>query len=218
MWTKETLHQLVGEKLGDYLFIVVSNREPYVHQFKKGKVEYIRGAGGVITALDPVMQASNGLWVAQGSGDADRKVTDKDGKLRVPPDNPSYTLKRVWLTKEEENGYYFGYSNEAIWPMCHLTFQRPVFREEDWKHYERVNQKFADAILNEIGDKKAFIWIQDYHLCLLPRYLKEKAGSQLIIAHFWHIPWPSHEVFRICPQRKEILEGLLANEIGRAHV
>jgi len=218
MWTKETLHQIVGEKLGDYLFIVVSNREPYVHQFKMGKIEYIRGAGGVITALDPVMQASNGLWVAQGSGDADRKVTDKSGKLRVPPDNPSYTLKRVWLTKEEENGYYFGYSNEAIWPLCHLAFQRPTFREEDWRHYERVNRKFADAILSEIGDKKAFIWIQDYHLCLLPRYLKEQAGNQLIIAHFWHIPWPSHEVFRICPQRKEILEGLLANDLLGFHI
>ncbi|MFA5038803.1 MAG: trehalose-6-phosphate synthase [Candidatus Omnitrophota bacterium] len=218
MWTKDTLHGLVQEKLKDYLFIVVSNRQPYVHLYKKGKIEYIRGAGGVITALDPVMQASSGLWVAQGSGDADKKVADQQGKIKVPPDDPSYTLKRVWLTKEEENGYYFGYSNESIWPLCHLAFQRPVFRQEDWASYQKVNEKFADAVLSEIGDKKAFVWIQDYHLCLLPKYLKEKAGNQLIIAHFWHIPWPTYEIFRICPQKRQILEGLLSNDLLGFHI
>jgi len=218
MWTKNDLHKLVKDKMGDYLFIVVSNRQPYVHVLKKGKVECQRGAGGVITALDPVMQSCNGIWVAFGNGEADRKVTDKQGKIKVPPENPSYTLKRVWLTKEEENGYYYGYSNEALWPLCHMAFQRPTFRNEDWKYYVEVNKKFAQAIMDEVKDKKAFIWIQDYHLCLLPKYLKEMAPNQLIIAHFWHIPWPNHETFRICPQKKEILEGLLSNDILGFHI
>ncbi|MFH0913598.1 MAG: trehalose-6-phosphate synthase [Candidatus Omnitrophota bacterium] len=218
MWTKEALQQLIKEKMSDYLFIVVSNRQPYMHVLKKGKVEYQRGAGGVITALDPVMQACHGTWVAYGNGDADRKVSDSKGKIEVPPQNPRYTLKRVWLSKEEENGYYYGYSNEALWPLCHMAFQRPTFRKEDWDYYRIVNEKFARAVIEEIGDKKAFIWIQDYHLCLLPKLLKEIAPNQLIIAHFWHIPWPNYEAFRICPQRKEILEGLLSNDLLGFHI
>ncbi len=218
MWTKETLHQFIKEKMGDYLFVVVSNREPYVHIYKKGKIDYIRGSGGVVTALDPVMQACNGLWVVNGSGEADRRVVDAQGKVAVPPENPSYALKRISLTKEEENGYYYGYSNEAIWPLCHMAFQRPMFRVEDWEMYKEVNKKFAKAVLDEIGDRKAFVWIQDYHFCLLPQYLKEKAPSQLVVAHFWHIPWPGYEIFRICPQKKEILEGLLANDLLGFHI
>jgi len=218
MWTKEDLQKLIKEKMGDYLFVVVSNREPYVHVFEKGKVVCRRGVGGVITSLDPVMQTCDGMWVAFGNGDADRKATDKKGKVRVPPDNPSYTLKRVWLTKEEETGYYYGYSNEALWPLCHMAFNRPIFREQDWEYYCKVNKKFADAILEEIGDRKAFIWIQDYHLVLLAKYLKEAASSQLIITQFWHIPWPNYEVFRICPQKKEVLDGLLANDLFGLHI
>lgn len=218
MWTKENLQQLIKEQMSDYLFIVVSNRQPYVHVFKKGKIECQRGAGGVITALDPVMQACDGIWIAYGNGDADRKVTDSQGRIRVSPENPKYTLKRVWLTKEEENGYYYGYSNEALWPLCHAVFQRPTFRNEDWEYYVKVNQKFAEAIFEEIGNKRAFVFIQDYHLTLLPKFLKEMAGSNVILAHFWHIPWPNYEAFRVCPQRHQILEGLLSNDLLGFHI
>ncbi len=218
MWTRESLQALIKEKMSDYLFIAVSNRQPYAHILKKGKLECQRGAGGVITALDPVMQSCDGLWVAFGNGEADRRVTDSRGKIRVPPEAPAYTLKRVWLSKEEENGYYYGYSNEALWPLCHMAFQRPAFRKEDWECYVRVNKKFAEAVIQEVGDKKAFIFIQDYHLTLLPKFLKEMAGSQLIIAHFWHIPWPNYEAFRICPQKKEILDGLLSNDLLGFHI
>jgi alpha,alpha-trehalose-phosphate synthase [UDP-forming] len=217
MQTKGDLQKLIKEKLSDYLFIVVSNRQPYVHTYKKGKIFTNRGAGGVIAALDPIMQACKGTWVVWGNGDADKKVTDSHGKLAVPPENPSYTLRRIWLTKEEEIGYYLGFSNEGIWPLCHTTFNRPVFRPENWKTYERVNEKFADAIIKEIGDKKAFVWIQDYHLCMLPKILRERLGEQIIMAHFWHIPWPGHETFRILPQKKEILESLLANDLMGFH-
>jgi trehalose 6-phosphate synthase len=218
MWTRTDLQQLVQEKLGDYLFVVVSNRQPFVHVLRQGKVNVLRGAGGVISALDPVMQACKGLWVAYGNGDADRRSSDKNGKLSVPPENPSYTLKRVWLTKAEKEGYYYGYANSALWPLCHMTFQRPVFRRDEWEHYVNVNRKFARAILDELNGRKAFIWIQDYHLCLLPKFLKEMAPNQLIVAHFWHVPWPSYEAFRICPQKIEILEGLLSNDLLGFHI
>ena len=218
MWTKEALKNLIKEKMGDYLFIVVSNRQPYAHMFRKGRIEYKRSPGGVIAALDPVMQACNGLWVAYGHGDADRRVSDAKGKLQVPPHNPSYTLKRIWLSKEEENGYYYGFSNESLWPLSHMSFQRPIFRREDWYYYSRVNEKFADAILEEVGNQKAFIWIQDYHLALLAQYLKNKLPTQLIVTHFWHIPWPNSEAFRICPQKQQILEGLLSNDLLGFHI
>ncbi len=218
MWTKEDLQRLIKEKMSDYLFVVVSNRQPYVHIFKKGKIECQRGAGGVITALDPVMQGCSGIWIAYGNGDADRRTTDSRSKVRVPPENPKYTLKRVWLTKEEEDGYYYGYSNEALWPLCHMVFQRPTFKKEDWDYYVRVNKKFAEAIIEEIGNKKAFVFIQDYHLALLAKFLREMAGSQLILSHFWHIPWPNYETFRVCPQKQQILEALLSNDLLGFHI
>ncbi|MDD5557837.1 MAG: trehalose-6-phosphate synthase [bacterium] len=218
MWKRDDLHRLVREKMTDYLLVIVSNREPYVHTMRKGKVVFSRGTGGVITALDPVMRACSGTWVAAGTGDADRKVTDGAGRIGVPPDDPAYTLRRVWLSKEEENGYYYGYANEALWPLCHMTFTRPAFRREDWEQYVRVNEKFARAVIEEVGDRKAFVWVQDYHFCLLPRFLKQMAPDRLIVTHFWHIPWPGHEMFRICPQRKEILDGLLANDLLGFHI
>lgn len=218
MWTKEDLQKLIKDKMGDYKFIIVSNRQPYAHFFKKGKISSQRGVGGVVTALDPIMQACDGTWVAYGNQEADFLVTDEKGRVRVPPEEPTYTLKRVRLNKEEERGYYYGFSNEALWPLSHMAFQRPIFRDKDWELYSKVNKKFADAILEEVGDEKAFIFIQDFHLTLLPKYLKEKAGSQLIIAHFWHIPWPNYETFRICPQKHEIVEGLLANDLLGFHI
>ncbi|MCM8783213.1 MAG: trehalose-6-phosphate synthase [Candidatus Omnitrophica bacterium] len=217
MWTKESLEELIKTRLEDYLLIVVSNREPYVHTLKKGKVVCQKGAGGVITALDPVMRTCKGIWIAQASGEADRKVADREGKVKVPPEEPLYELKRVWLSKEEDEGYYYGFSNEALWPLCHMAFIRPIFRESDWEYYKKVNEKFAKAVLEETKGKKAFVWIQDYHLALLPKYLKE-AQSNIITAHFWHIPWPGPDVFRIAPHRQEILEGLLANDLLGFHI
>lgn len=218
MWSADDLQNLVREKLGDYLFVVVANRQPYAHTFHKGEVKCQRSVGGVVSALDPVMQACHGIWVAHGNGDADKVVSDAQGKIQVPPENPSYTLKRVWMSKEEQEGFYYGYSNEALWPLSHMAFRRPIFRAQDWETYKKINERFARAIIEEIGDKKAFIWIQDYHFCLLPKYLKQMAPKQLIVAHFWHIPWTNYEAFRICPQRKEILEGLLANDLLGFHI
>lgn len=218
MTTKHDLQTLVRNKLSDYQFIVVSNRQPYIFNYQKGEINCTRGAGGVITALDPVVEAVNGIWVSNSSGEADLEIADKKNMVKVPHDNHSYTLKFVKLTKEENEGYYYGFSNESLWPMCHMVFQRPFFREDDWENYCKVNKKFAKAILSEIGKRKAFIFIQDYHLTLLPKYIRELTSTPHIIAHFWHIPWPNYEALRICPQRKEILQGMLSNDLLGFHI
>jgi trehalose-6-phosphate synthase len=217
MWNKETLSELVREKLKDYKFIVVSNREPYVHTFSGGAIECQIPASGLTVALDPVMQACGGTWIAHGSGDADKEVTDSFNKVSVPPDNPKYSLKRVWLSKEDEDGYYYGFANEALWPLCHIVYNRPIFRETDWNAYKKVNQIFADSVLEEVGDKKAFVFIQDYQLSLAAKMIKAR-NDKIITAQFWHIPWPNPEAFRICPWQKDILEGLLSNDLLGFHI
>ncbi len=217
MWTRDGLHDLVKEKLSGYLFIVVSNREPYIHTFSGHKIVTQVPASGLTTALDPVMQACGGTWIASGRGDADREVVDEDNKVGVPPGRPRYSLKRVWISREEENGYYYGFSNEALWPLCHIAYTRPVFVESDWSTYKKVNEIFAQAVLDEVGDRKAFVFIQDYHLTLLSRLIKTR-NPNIITAQFWHIPWPNREAFRICPWQEEILLGLLGNDLLGFHI
>lgn len=217
MWTKESLYELVQEKLRDYLFIAVSNREPYIHVYSGRKVVAQMPPSGLTVALDPVMRACGGTWIAHGSGEADSEVVDKDNKVGVPPDNPRYALRRVWLTKEEVEGYYYGFSNEAFWPLCHIVYTRPIFNEAHWNMYQKVNDIFAREILKEVGDKKAFVFLQDYHLALVPRMLKEQSQN-IITAHFWHIPWPNPEAFRIFPWGDKILNGLLGNDLLGFHI
>ncbi len=217
MWTKERLHRLVEEKLSDCLFVVVSNREPYVHTFSGRDIECQVPPSGLTVALDPVMQACGGTWIAHGSGTADAHVVDERNKIMVPPDRPQYTLKRVWLSREDEEGYYFGFANQALWPLCHIAYTPPLFDESSWNTYKKVNQVFADSVLEEVSGRKAFIFVQDYHLALLPRMIKEKEPNA-IVAQFWHIPWPNPEAFRICPWQEEILKGMLANDLLGFHI
>ncbi len=217
MLTRATLKDLVKSKLGETLFIIASNREPYIHTLKDGKAECVLPASGMVTALDPIMQACGGIWVAHGSGNADHEVVDAADKIQVPPQNPRYTLRRIWMDKAEEEGYYYGLSNETLWPLCHTAYVRPKFDRADWEEYRKINERFAEAILGEIGDRKAFVWFQDFHLALAPKMVKDR-NPAVTTAHFWHIPWPNTEAFRICPWKRELLEGLLANDILGFHV
>jgi alpha,alpha-trehalose-phosphate synthase [UDP-forming] len=217
MWNKESLHTLIGERLGDYQFIVVANREPYVHRFEGGKIVCIKPASGMASALDPVMRASGGVWVGASSGDADRQTADEHGHVAVPPDDPSYVLRRIWLSREEEDGFYYGLSNEGLWPLCHVAFVRPVFDPDDWETYRAVNTRFAEAVLEEAGSRPTFVFIQDYHFALLPRILKD-ANPNLIIAQFWHIPWPNREFIRTFPWKEELLDGMLGNDLLGFHL
>lgn len=217
MWTKDSLKDVIKEKLKDYMFVVVSNREPYSHIYSENKIKCIRAVSGAVTPIDYIMQVTKGVWFATGTGDADHEVVDKNNEILVPPENPRYTLKRVWLSKKEMDCYYDGFSNSTLWPLCHLAHVRPNFNQGEWECYKKVNEKFADAILEKVGSEKAFIWIQDYHFALVAKFLKAKRPD-LIVAQFWHTPWPAAEIFRICPWKKEILEGLLANDLLGFHL
>lgn len=217
MWTRTSLHNLIESKMAGYRFIVVANREPFIHRYDGDGVTMIKPASGMATAIGPIMDASGGTWIAHGSGDADHEVVDANARIAVPPNDPRYTLRRVWLSKEQQEGFYYGLSNEGLWPLCHVTFTPPVFRPSDWETYREVNRIFADAVLEEAGDEPTFVFIQDYHFGLLPRMLKE-ANSKLIVAQFWHIPWPNPETFRVFPWKEELLHGLLGNDLLGFHV
>jgi trehalose 6-phosphate synthase len=226
---ESTLH----DSLRNTKLIVVANREPYIHirqrrtargfwNWLRGQketvgLEWTRPASGLVTALDPVMRACGGTWIAHGSGNADRETADPRGRIRVPPDRPSYTLRRVWLTEEEEQGYYYGCANGALWPLCHIAYARPEFDDADWHQYVKVNRRFADAVLEEVGDDRSVVFVQDYHFALLPRFVKE-ARPDVTVCQFWHIPWPNREAFRVCPWGEDILHGLLGNDLLGFHV
>src|SRR5216110_2824017 len=217
-WTAERLRVSLRNKLHKKPLYVVSNREPYIHMRGLKEIETIVPASGVVTALEPVLLACDGTWIAHGSGTADRDTADSSDHLRVPPEHPSYTLRRVWLTDEEEKGYYYGFSNEGLWPLCHIAHTRPIFRPEDWLQYQRINQRFADAVLQEMADVDSPILLaQDYHLALVPRMVKD-VRPDARVAIFWHIPWPNAEVFGICPWQRELIEGLLGADLIGFHI
>lgn len=216
-WTAERLREFIKAYVKDRPIFLLSNREPYVHEKTGNKIHHLVPASGMVTALEPVMEACGGTWIAYGSGSADRETVDRENKIAVPPDEPKYTLKRIWLTEREVQGYYTGFSNEALWPLCLLAHTRPTFRKEDWTEYRRVNGKFAETLLSEIKNMHSpVILIQDFHLALVPQMIK--AGRPDVqIGLFWHIPWPSAEHFSICPWRTEILEGMLGSDIIGFH-
>ena len=216
-WAPEALRAILhGELRGDEV-IVVSNREPYIHnRAADGTVSVGRPASGLVTALEPVMRACSGVWIAHGSGSADRDLTDRHDRLPVPPEAPAYQLRRVWLTPEEELGYYYGFANEGLWPLCHIAHVRPTFRQEDWEAYVKVNRRFARAVAEEARSPNPVVLVQDYHFALLPRMVQELLPGATIVT-FWHIPWPNPEAFAICPWRDELLDGLLGSTILGFH-
>lgn len=216
-WTREKLQRLVHREIGDYQLIVVSNRQPYVHELVEGRISINSPAGGLTTAIDPLMQECGGTWVAYGGGEGDYYAVDEKNRVQVPPDDPSYTLRLVWLTEQEQKGYYAGFSNEGLWPLCHNAFIEPTFQAADWETYKTVNNVFARQVLDEIDGRPAAVFTQDYHLALLPRLLRE-ADPDIITGQFWHIPWPTYEIFRICPWGDQLLDGLLGNDLLGFHI
>ena len=215
-WTAQRLRSLLRTQLRGDQVIVVSNREPYIHERTNEALIVRRPASGLVTAVEPVMRACSGTWIAHGSGNADREVVDSADRLRVPPGQDDYALRRIWLTEEEEQGYYFGFANEGLWPLCHVAHVRPVFRESDWEAYRRVNQRFADAVVAEARGEDPVVLVQDYHFALLPAMIREQLPQATILS-FWHIPWPNPESFGICPWRREILRGMLGSTILGFH-
>lgn len=217
LWTPERLRVHVRSKLQQKPLFVVSNREPLMHVRRGKSVEAMVPASGLVTALGPILGTCDGTWVAHGSGDADHETVDEHDRLRLPPEEPHYTLRRVWLSKEEEDGYYYGFANEGLWPLCHIAHTRPIFRHSDWEHYQKVNRKFARTVLEEMaGTREAALLVQDYHFALLPRLVKERC-PEARVAIFWHIPWPNPQAFGICPWQRELLDGLLGADLVGFH-
>lgn len=218
VWTAGRLAVHVRSKLGNSRLVAISNREPYIHTRRGRKLEVLVPASGLVTALEPVLKACDGTWIAHGSGDADRETVDHNDRLRVPPDDPRYTLRRIWLSQQEEEGYYYGFANEGLWPLCHIAHTRPLFRASDWSDYQQVNRQFADAALEETKDvERPVLLVQDYHFALLPRMIKQSRPDARV-AIFWHIPWPNPEAFNICPWQRELLDGLLGADLIGFHV
>jgi trehalose 6-phosphate synthase len=216
VWDPDRLRALLHTQLRGDQVIVVSNREPYLHERTDAGIVVRRPASGLVTAVEPVMRACSGTWIAHGSGSADRDVVDANDRIGVPPDSPDYRLRRIWLTEQEEQGYYYGFANEGMWPLCHVAHVRPVFRESDWEQYRIVNQRFADAVVAEARGEDPVVLVQDYHFALLPQMIAAKLPRATILT-FWHIPWPNPESFGICPWRKEILQGMLGSTIIGFH-
>jgi trehalose 6-phosphate synthase len=218
VWSPDRLRHTLNRHLHGEKVLVVANREPYIHERSEdgGEIRVRHPASGLVTALEPVLRACSGTWIAHGSGSADRDTVDRNDCLRVPPGDESYLLRRIWLTPQEENGYYYGFANEGLWPLCHIADVRPIFRSDDWSHYQAVNQKFADALCAEADSDDPIVLVQDYHFALLPRLIRERLPRSTVIT-FWHIPWPNSQRFGICPWRTELLEGMLGASIVGFH-
>jgi trehalose 6-phosphate synthase len=217
-WSPTTLQELLRTTLPGAEVLIVSNREPYIHNYVRGgqDIAVQVPASGLVSALEPVIRACGGTWIAHGSGDADRKTVDRDDRITVPPDHPAYTLRRIWITDEEQDGFYYGFSNEGLWPLCHIVFMRPSFRESDWTLYQAINERFATAVVEEAKSDDPIVLVQDYHFALVPRMIRKRLPKATIIT-FWHIPWPNAETFSICPWKEQIIEGMLGSTILGFH-
>jgi trehalose 6-phosphate synthase len=216
LWSPERLRSTLTQYLQGERVVILANREPYIHERSADGITVRHPASGLVTALEPVMRACSGVWVAHGSGSADRETVDKHDRVLVPPGEESYSVRRVWLEEDEENGYYYGFANEGLWPLCHVAHTRPTFRAEDYEHYVAVNRKFANAVCEEVDSDDPIILVQDYHFALAPKMIRERLPRATIIT-FWHIPWPNAERIGICPWRNELISGLLGSSIIGFH-
>jgi alpha,alpha-trehalose-phosphate synthase [UDP-forming] len=210
----------MDDLLQDRTLIMLSNREPYEHTRRDGSISVRQPPGGLVSALDPTMRRTHGTWVAWGSGSADRDTADASGRLLVPEDEKSYTLRRVWLNDADVEGYYLGFANGVLWPACHMLIQHIVFRDEHWMRYRDVNDRFAQAVLDEArrADREPMVWIQDYHFALVSARLR-KAMPSLFIHQFWHIPFPPLDILGVLPGEvaRAVVRGLLGNDLLEFH-
>ncbi|MFB6164851.1 MAG: trehalose-6-phosphate synthase [Haloarculaceae archaeon] len=201
----------------DWQLIVVSNRQPYRHEATGDGVAVDRPTGGLTAGLDPAMQQLGGTWIAWGDGDADERVVDEADCVEVPPDDPSYTLRRVWLSEDAVDDYYYGFSNRVLWPLSHSLLSHVSYEDDFWQTYRDVNRTFASAVADQVGDRPV-VWFQDYHLALAPSMVRDALPDGARVQQFWHIPWPAWDIFRNCPHATDLLTGLLGNDLLGFHV
>ncbi|WP_247728437.1 alpha,alpha-trehalose-phosphate synthase (UDP-forming) [Halovivax limisalsi] len=198
--------------------VLVSNREPYRHRYdEQGTVTVDRPTGGLTSALDPVLQRVGGTWIAWGDGDADEDVVDEADCVSVPPSDPAYTLRRLWLDEDTVDGYYEGFANRVLWPLCHGFPEHVESRPGDYRDYRDVNRRFATCATDH-AEANSLVWLQDYHLALAPAYIEETAPPGTTVGLFWHVPWPKPDEFGACPGAVELLDGLLGTDLLGFHV
>jgi len=215
-WSAARLRATLIQHLHGERIVILANREPYIHQRVGAEIQVLHPASGLVTALEPVLRACSGVWVGHGSGTADRETVDAHDRVLVPPGEESYSIRRVWLSEEEEKGYYYGFANEGLWPLCHVAHARPIFRAEDWQHYVNINRRFAHAVCDEVDADDPIILVQDYHFALAPKIIRKRLPRATIIT-FWHTPWPNAERIGICPWREELISGLLGSSVIGFH-
>ena len=212
-WSAERLRGLLATFFNGESIVVLANREPFQHDRAPGGAVVLRhSAGGLVTALEPLMRSYSGVWVAHGAGSADPLFVDSRDGLGVPPDDPVYRLRRVWLDAHEQRGYYYGFANEGLWPLCHRTQVTPVFRADDYRMYGAVNARFADAVTEEVESDRPLVLVQDYHFALAPRIIRARIPLATIVS-FWHVPWPNARDYAVCPWGRQLLEGLLGSTV-----
>jgi trehalose-6-phosphate synthase len=212
MTTADDLRDFFGDL--DYKVIIAADGETRTHQRKGERIIEQTPAGGVSVAFDVLCQAAGATYIARARTPEDREVTDADGAVTIDGPDGHYCLKRLVLTPEEEEAYYAGFANQTLWPLCHIAFERPIFNRAWFEGYAEVNRRFAESIQQELTDR-SFVWLNDYHLALAASSLRKR--SDTVIGLFWHIPWPTWEIFRILPYKREILHGLLSCDFIAFH-
>lgn len=205
----------------DFKLVIAADAETRKSQKQNGEMALTIPAGGVGLSFDPIAKAAGATYIARGKGEDDKKAVDRHDKLVVRDADGAYTLKRLFLSEAEMADYYYGFSNQTLWPLCHVAFERPQFRADWYEGYRRVNERFAKAIRDEIKGlpvgrkKKAIVWVNDFQLSLVPKLLGNPKNT--IVSMFWHIPWPTWEAFRILPFKEDILESLLSCDFLAFH-
>tara|TARA_R110000796_G_scaffold35017_3_gene90134 strand:- start:104660 stop:106867 length:2208 start_codon:yes stop_codon:yes gene_type:complete len=193
--------------------IIISNRLPIQLQIHNGGITAVPSVGGLATGMKSVHSGSDSLWIGW-SGLTDEEIpTELIGDIDKALSK--HGSSKVNLTNKEVDGFYYGFSNRTIWPLFHYFLEYSEFELDSWDTYKEVNQKFADAII-EKADEDDTIWVHDYQLMLVPQMVKEKLPN-ISIGFFLHIPFPSFEIFRTLPWRKEVLEGLLGSDLIGFH-
>ncbi|MFD2098236.1 bifunctional alpha,alpha-trehalose-phosphate synthase (UDP-forming)/trehalose-phosphatase [Flagellimonas iocasae] len=193
--------------------IIISNRLPVQLQINNGGINAVPSVGGLATGMKSVHSGSESLWIGWSG------LTDEDIPAELEGDIDKALKKngcaKVSLNAEEIDGFYYGFSNRTVWPLFHYFLEYSEFELNFWNVYKSVNQKFADAIIENSGEDDT-IWVHDYQLMLVPQMVREKRPNTTI-GFFLHIPFPSYEIFRTLPWREEILEGLLGSDLIGFH-
>jgi alpha,alpha-trehalose-phosphate synthase [UDP-forming] len=214
MDARERLGEL-SDLFASHRLVVVSNRLPYNPVRTSKGIRYVKGSGGLVTALDPVLRLCNGLWIGWDGGTGP-PMKEKRVTVSESDDEGSYQLRFVNLTEKEISHYYYSFSNRILWPLFHNFIGLSHFNSAHWKTYFKTNAYFAGEILEE-ANPSDIIWVQDYHLCLVPNFIRYQ-HPELKPYFFLHTPFPPYDTFRVLPWRRPILEGLLGSEKIGFHV